>query len=99
MFTEPTPFASAPACCVPGSETEAARRGRQRTQPTGGLATKQTLNCSPRAPDTPSASGTPPARGLGPVVRAGSSANPAGRQRQHPGSSRGIGAAPPGRGR
>lgn len=50
-----------------------------------------------RAPDTPSVSGTPPTRGCGPFALAGFSANPTGHLRQHPGSSRGIDAAPPGR--
>lgn len=47
-----------------------------------------------RAPDTPCVSGTPPARGCGLVAPAGSSVNPTGHLRQHPGSFRGIDAAP-----
>lgn len=61
------------------------------------LARAGRAGCSPRAPDTPSVSGTPPTRGCGPFALAGSSANPTGHLRQHPGSSRGIDAAPPGR--
>lgn len=54
---------------------------------------------SPRAPGTPSAGGIPPAPGCGPAARVSSSADPAGRRRQRPGSSRGTDAAPPSCGR
>lgn len=54
---------------------------------------------SPRTPGTPSASGSLPAPGCGLAARVSSSADPVGRQRQRPGSSRGIDAAPPGSGR
>ena len=73
--------------------TATAMRGRQRVQAEGETAT------SPRTPGTPSASGSLPARGCGLAARVSSSADPAGHQRQRPGSSRGIDAAPPGSGR
>jgi hypothetical protein len=82
---------------VTAARTEAARRGRQSWA--GRPERRSDRPASPHTPDALSASGTPPARGCGPASQVNSSANPAGRRRQRPGSSRGIDAAPPGGGR
>ena len=72
--------------------------GRESSQG-GRRGLEEGEDASPRTPDTPSASGSPPARGCGPGAPVSSSADPADRRRQRPGSSRGIDAVPPGSGR